>query len=135
MTGSAPGDDRPNAGGPPAAGGQQQVSTKHAVKRTRMGAVWFAAASFALVLVFLLIFVLQNSREVEISYLGARGHLPLGVALVFAAVLGILLVVIPGTARIIQLRIHARRHHATEAGHPSTAQEHPGTDVSVGGKP
>ena len=53
-----------------------------------------------MVLVLLLIFILQNSRKVQISYLGAHGHLPLGVALLFAAVRGILLVVIPGTARI-----------------------------------
>jgi hypothetical protein len=37
------------------------------------------------------------------------------VAPLFAAVLGILLVVIPGTARIIQLRIVARRHRASDA--------------------
>src|SRR5258708_6263048 len=39
-----------------------------------------------------------------------RRHLPLGVALLLAAVLGVLLVVIPGSGRIIQLRIVARRH-------------------------
>ncbi len=46
----------------------------------------------------------------SIGYFGAHGHLPLGVALLLTAVLGVLLVVIPGTARIIQLRITARRH-------------------------
>jgi uncharacterized integral membrane protein len=63
-----------------------------------MSTLWFGATSFAVVLVLLLIFILQNSRKVQISYLGAHGHLPLGVALLLAAVLGILLVVIPGTA-------------------------------------
>jgi lipopolysaccharide assembly protein A len=91
-----------------------------------MGAVWFAAASFAVVLVLLLIFILQNSRKVQISYLGAHGHLPLGVALLFAAVLGILLVVIPGTARIIQPRILARRRRAIDAGRGGSTQEPPG---------
>ena len=91
-----------------------------------MGAVWIAAASFAVVLVLLLIFILQNSRTVQISYLGAHGHLPLGVALLFADVLGILLVVIPGTARIIQLRILARRHRAIDAGRVGSTQEPPG---------
>ena len=43
----------------------------------------------------------------SIGYFGAHGHLPLGVALLLTAVLGVLLVVIPGTARIIQLRITA----------------------------
>ncbi len=51
----------------------------------------------------------------DISFFGAHGHLPLGVALLLAAVLGVLLVVIPGTGRIIQLRMVARRHRRAEA--------------------
>ncbi len=58
----------------------------------------------------------------DISYFGAHGHLPLGVALLLAAVLGVLLVVIPGAGRIIQLRRTARRHlkgaDASAAGQP-----------------
>jgi uncharacterized integral membrane protein len=80
------------------------------LRRTRAGGVWVASALFALVLVLLLIFILENSAKVKISFFGASGHLPLGVALLFAAALGILLVVLPGTARIIQLRRTARRH-------------------------
>ena len=100
-----------------------------------MGSVWFAAASFAVILVLLLIFILQNSRKVQISYLGANGHLPLGVALLFAAVLGILLVVIPGTARIIQLRILARRHRAIDARRAGGTPDRSGTTASAPGKP
>lgn len=87
------------------------------VKRTRVGGVWVAAAFFALVLLLLLIFILENSQSVEISYFGAHGHLQLGVALLFAAVLGRLLVAIPGTWRIFQLRRAARqqRHLAAQA--------------------
>ena len=93
----------------------EQLPPQHVVKRTRMGGVWFAAVAFAVVLVLLLIFILENSQKVDISFFGAHGHLPLGVALLFAAVLGILLVVIPGTARIIQLRMTARRHQGIDA--------------------
>jgi lipopolysaccharide assembly protein A len=82
----------------------------HRVRRTRTGGVWVAAALFALILLLLLIFILENGQRVSISYFGAHGHLPLGVALLLAAVIGVLLVVIPGTGRIIQLRITARRH-------------------------
>ena len=92
-----------------------QLPPRHVVKRTRMGGMWFAAVAFAVVLVLLLIFILENSQKVDISFFGAHGHLPLGVALLFAAVLGILLVVIPGTARIIQLRMTARRHQGIDA--------------------
>jgi uncharacterized integral membrane protein len=104
---------QPSAGDAAAPGepGQGGVTLPtHRIKRTRTGGVWVAAALFALILLLLLIFILENSHRVAISYLGAHGHLPLGVALLLAAVIGILLVVIPGTGRIIQLRVTARRH-------------------------
>jgi uncharacterized integral membrane protein len=68
----------------------------------------------AVILILLLIFILENGHKVDISFFGAHGHLPLGVALLFAAALGILMVVIPGTGRIIQLRRTARRHRKTD---------------------
>jgi lipopolysaccharide assembly protein A len=86
----------------------------HVVKRTRFGSMWLASASFAVVVLLLLIFILENGKSVDVAYFGAHGHLPLGVALLLAAVLGILMVVIPGTARIIQLRLTARRHRRAD---------------------
>ena len=102
-----------------------QLPPQHVVKRTRVGGVWVASALFALLLLLLLIFILQNGQKVDIGYFGAHGHLPLGVALLLAAVLGVLLVVIPGTGRIIQLRIVARRHRrgdAARAAQPAAVQ-------------
>ena len=60
----------------------------HPIKRTRLRGLWIALIIFALVLLFLLIFILQNSRGVDVSDLGAHGHMPLGVALLLAAVCG-----------------------------------------------
>jgi uncharacterized integral membrane protein len=77
---------------------------------SRVGSLWVASVLFAVVLLLLLIFVLQNGQSAKISYLGAHGSVPQGVALLLAAVFGILLVALPGTARIIQLRIRERRH-------------------------
>jgi lipopolysaccharide assembly protein A len=101
-----------------------------------MGGVWLASGLFALVLLFLLIFILENGNKVDISYLGMHGHLPLGVAMLLAAVLGVLLVVIPGTGRIIQLRVTARRHRLKDAAVQNsageqTASEPPGSRPSV----
>ncbi len=62
-----------------------------------------------LVLVFLLIFVLQNMTTASVSFLGAAGTLPLGVAMLFAAIAGALLVALIGSARILQLRHTNRR--------------------------
>ena len=92
----------------PAAGGPKVQP--HRIRRTRAGAAWVAAAMFAVILLLLLIFILENGHPVAISFFGARGRLPLGVALLLAAVLGVLLIAIPGTVRILQLRITARRH-------------------------
>jgi len=58
----------------------------------------------AVVLIFLLIFILQNSAPVQIIFLSWTGALPTGVALLFAAIAGVLLVALPGAARMLQLR-------------------------------
>jgi uncharacterized integral membrane protein len=63
------------------------------------------------VLVALLIFIAQNSAQVSIHYFGFHGRISLAVALLLAAVAGILLVAIPGTVRIVQLRRTVRRQH------------------------
>jgi uncharacterized integral membrane protein len=62
-----------------------------------------------IVLVFLLVFILQNLGEVTVSFLGISGNLPLGVALLFAAIVGAALVILIGAARILQLRRRVRR--------------------------
>jgi lipopolysaccharide assembly protein A len=67
----------------------------------------------AVVLVFLLIFILQNRAPVQINFLTWAGALPTGVALLFAAVAGALLVALPGSARMLQLRRAA--HHDAES--------------------
>ncbi len=68
-----------------------------------------------MVLLFLLIFILQNGKAIDISYLGMHGHLPLGVALLLAAVCGVLLTILAAAARISQLRTVARRHRRADA--------------------
>jgi uncharacterized integral membrane protein len=54
-----------------------------------------------------------------------HGHLPLGVALLLAAVCGVLLVVLAGTARIGQLRHTARRHRKVDAKRAAAAAKQP----------
>jgi len=81
------------------------------VPRTRMGAIWAGIWSTATVFVALIVFMVQNTRGVEVSFLGLHGTLPLAIALLIALVGGILLTLVFGTARITQLRrlIHGRR--------------------------
>jgi len=113
------------------------MPAQHVVRRTRIGGWWVASALFAVVLLLLLIFILENGQRVDISFLGAHGHLPLGVALLLAAVLGVLLVVIPGTARIVQLRMVARRHRGADGKRATRSQQvttaEPASDAAATG--
>jgi uncharacterized integral membrane protein len=77
--------------------------------RTRLGGLWIVLTSGAIILLLLLIFILENGQRVDIAFFGAHGQLPLGVALLLAAVFGNLLVLIPVAGRIIQLRRAAHR--------------------------
>ena len=95
---------------------------QHKIKRTRISGLWVSVGFFAVVLLLLLIFILQNGTKVDISYMGAHGHLPLGVALLLAAVCGVLLVVLAGAARVGQLRTVARRHRRADAKRVTAAQ-------------
>ena len=112
----------PEPAAPPAAPAPHPLP-QHRIKRTRTGGIWVAVGFFAVILLLLLIFILQNGTQVSVSYLGMHGHLPLGVALLLAAVSGVLLVVLAGAARIGQLRTTARRHRRVDAKRAAAAKE------------
>ena len=78
-------------------------------KHSRAGAAWVALIVATVVVIFLLIFVMQNSEPVQVRFLGFEGTIPLGVAMAFAAVAGALTAALLGTVRILQLRARARR--------------------------
>jgi uncharacterized integral membrane protein len=75
--------------------------------------LWVGVTISAIVLLFLLIFILQNLAVANVTFLGASVSLPIGVALLLAAICGVLLVAIPGYFRILQLRRAERRHRGT----------------------
>ena len=101
----APGPDPgPSPAGGPVPGG-----------RSRLGDAWVVLVSGAVVLVLLLVFILQNSQRVEVHLYGGHWNVPLGVGLLMAAALGVLLVVVPVTGRIVQLRRAVRRAHQRAA--------------------
>ncbi len=115
--GPQPAGPQPTGPQPPTAPGQPPAAPlpQHKIKRTRISGLWVAVAFFAVILLLLLIFILQNGATVHISYLGMHGHLPLGVALLLAAVSGVLLTMLAGAARISQLRTVARRLRRADA--------------------
>lgn len=88
----------------------QPTTPRHsAPHRTRVSGLWVASVAAVVVLLLLLIFILQNGEKVKINFFGANPTLPLGVALLLAAVLGALLVALVGAARMVQLRRAARK--------------------------
>lgn len=82
------------------------------VKFTRAAAVWSALIVGFLILILLLIFIAQNTASAQFAFFGWRWSLPLGVAILLAAVGGGLITVFAGTARILQLRRAAKKTHA-----------------------
>ncbi|TDC91619.1 DUF1049 domain-containing protein [Saccharopolyspora aridisoli] len=85
-------------------GGKHELAT-----RSRTGVLWTALAIAGVVLVFLLIFVAQNFAAVTVHFLGLEFSLPIGLALLFAAIIGGVLVWLAGTARMIQMRRAAKK--------------------------
>jgi lipopolysaccharide assembly protein A len=124
-------EDTPQVPSQPAAPPEQAAPPtavplpQHRIKRTRTSGIWVAVGFFAVILLLLLIFILQNGTQVSVSYLGMHGHLPLGVAMLLAAVCGVLLVVLAGAARIGQLRTTARRHRRVDAKRAAAAAKQP----------
>jgi len=86
-----------------------QSAASQPVPRTRAGAAWVSVCVAALITVALIVFLAQNTRGVEISFLWMTTSTSLALALFIAAVGAVLLTLVLGTARITQLRRHARR--------------------------
>ncbi len=83
---------------------------------TRASAAWVATAAALLLLVLLIVFMLQNSTRVAVHFLSLSGSIPLGMALLIAAVGGGVVVAIAGVARVTQLRMNARRARRGDSG-------------------
>lgn len=98
----------PKAGKPP---------KEPAIGLTRAGALWSSLVAGFLILILLLIFITQNTATTEFTFLSWHWSLPLGVAILLAAVVGGLITVAVGTARILQLRRAAKQHHAASGPH------------------
>jgi lipopolysaccharide assembly protein A len=89
---------------PPAPQAPRRRRTHTRISGLRTGLI----AGFA-VLIVVVIFIIQNTHAVNISFLGAHLHLSLAVALLLAAIAGALVMAAAGTARITQLRRIMRR--------------------------
>jgi uncharacterized integral membrane protein len=82
---------------------------KDPLRPSRTSGVWFAVVGLAVLLLLLVIFFAQNTQSVQVSFLGWDGRAPLAVSLLVASLVGIVLAVVAGSLRILQLRRRVRR--------------------------
>jgi len=101
---------------PPSTEGQPRAEPFAEERYGRPSGAWTALVLGIIGLVLVLVFILQNQQTVEISYLFFHGSLPLAVALLFAAIVGALIVL--AMAFAVRLRGTARRG-ARQGGKPT----------------
>jgi len=89
--------------------GQEEAGPYPGERQTRLSGAWTALVIGILALALILVFILQNLQRVEVHFLVFQCSLPLAVALLFAMVLGAVVVLAFGAGRILQLRLVARR--------------------------
>lgn len=80
------------------------------VKTGRVSATWVGLIGTAVFLILLIIFIAQNSHKVSLHFFGWHGQFSLALTILLAAVIGVLLVAIPGSLRILQLRRALRQN-------------------------
>jgi uncharacterized integral membrane protein len=71
--------------------------------------MWIGLILGAIILVLLLIFVIQNNVTAGFQYFGAQFDLPLGVAMLLAAIAGALVMALVGSVRMLQMSLTIRK--------------------------
>ena len=102
----------PAPGGPVAGSGAPApgFNEKGHVQATKVSGLWIGLIATALFVILLVIFIAQNSRRITLHFFGWHGQFSLALTILLSAVLGILLVAIPGSLRILQLRRALRKN-------------------------
>ena len=98
---------------PKAAPSTAPQSDQHAAQpapKSRMGVVWASLIVGALLLILLLVFVIQNNVSTQFEYFTWHFNLPLGVAMLLAAIAGALIMALAGSVRMIQMGWELRKY-------------------------
>lgn len=104
----APAEPEAPAPAPTPADGSRPPGAKDPLRSSRASGIWAAVVALVVLLILLSVFILQNTRSVEISYFGWDGDAPLAAMLLIAVAAGLLIAVIAGSLRILQLRRRVR---------------------------
>jgi uncharacterized integral membrane protein len=79
------------------------------LRGSRTSRFWVALVALIVILLLLIVFVAQNTRRVQLSFLGWDWHPPLAVALLVAVVGGLAISATAGTLRLWQVHRRVRR--------------------------
>jgi len=79
------------------------------LRGSRTSGVWFAVVAAAVLLVLLVVFIVQNTQSVQVSYFGWDGTAPLAAALLIAAAAGMVIAILAASLRLLQVRRRVRR--------------------------
>lgn len=109
--------DSAGVGDVPVKSGVEPVPTSGKISSTRTSKAWIGLLPGLVVLVVILVFVFQNSKDVKVSLFTFSGTLPLSVALLGAVILGALMVLALGSVRILQLRRQVRQSSRRDPRH------------------
>ena len=90
--------------------GNLSVKDAEEVKFTRAAALWTSLIFGFIILIVLLIFITQNTASTDFTFLTWHWTLPLGVAILLAAVCGGLITALVSAARMFQLRRAAKKN-------------------------
>ena len=93
--------------------GQTKASTpaggNDPLRGSRTSTTWLVVSVLVVFLLLLVIFIAQNTQNVQVSFFGWSGEPPLAVALLIAATVGMVIAATAGALRILQLRRRVRR--------------------------
>lgn len=106
----APGEPLPPAAAEPSTEIPSSAAQTQEVKFTRAAALWTSLILGFLILIVLLIFITQNTASTAFTFLSWHWNLPLGVAILLAAVSGGLITALVSAARMFQLRRAAKKN-------------------------
>lgn len=88
---------------------KSSASTRDPLRGSRTSGVWVAMVGVAVLLILLLIFIVQNTQDVQITFLGWEGRAPLAVALLAATVTGMVIAIVSASLRMLQVRHRVKR--------------------------
>jgi uncharacterized integral membrane protein len=83
---------------------------KRGPRQTLAGRVWIAIAVAVVLLVLVIIFIAENTRSITINFVGLHGHISEALALLIAVIVGVVITLLVGSTRILQLSLEVRKH-------------------------